>query len=197
MKIKKNWRFWEAIARLILRNRFKILFLLFAVTTFWISQWKYMRFTFSEANLLPDQHEENIRYNEFLNLFGEEGNVMLLAIKDPELFSENKLEAWNELSSKLDSYEEIDFTLSIENLKVLSKNIKTKKFELVQFIKQKPETKEDFNLLKQQFYRELPFFENLLFNKKTQTVRTAIYMKTEVVNSAARKTLFSIHSYQS
>lgn len=187
MKIKKNWRFWEAIARLILRNRFKILFLLFAVTTFWISQWKYMRFTFSEANLLPDQHEENIRYNEFLNLFGEEGNVMLLAIKDPELFSENKLEAWNELSSKLDSYEEIDFTLSIENLKVLSKNIKTKKFELVQFIKQKPETKEDFNLLKQQFYRELPFFENLLFNKKTQTVRTAIYMKTEVVNSAARK----------
>jgi predicted RND superfamily exporter protein len=70
---------------------------------------------------------------------------------------------------------------------VLSKNIKTKKFELVQFIKQKPETKEDFNLLKQQFYRELPFFENLLFNKKTQTVRTAIYMKTEVVNSAARK----------
>lgn len=187
MKIKKNWRFWEAIARLILRNRFKILFLIFAVTTFWISQWKYMRFTFSEANLLPDQHEENIRYNEFLNLFGEEGNVMLLAIKDPELFSENKLEAWNELSSKLDSYEEIDFTLSIENLKVLSKNIKTKKFELVQFIKQKPETKEDFNLLKQQFYRELPFFENLLFNKKTQTVRTAIYMKTEVVNSAARK----------
>ena len=70
---------------------------------------------------------------------------------------------------------------------MLSKNIKTKKFELVQFIKQKPETKEDFNLLKQQFYRELPFFENLLFNKKTQTVRTAIYMKTEVVNSAARK----------
>ncbi len=187
MKKKGNWNFWEGVARLILRNRFKLLLLLLAVTMFWVTQWKHMRFTFTEANLLPDKHVENIRYNEFLELFGEEGNVLVLAVQDPELFSEGRLEAWNQLSRKLGSFEEIDFTISIENLNVLSKNKQIKKLELVPFINQKPETEEDFSQLKQQLFKELPFFENLLFNKETQTVRTAVYMKTEIVNSAARK----------
>ncbi|MDO7592122.1 MAG: MMPL family transporter [Flavobacteriaceae bacterium] len=187
MKKKGNWNFWEGVARLILRNRFKLLLLLLAVTMFWVTQWKHMRFTFTEANLLPDKHAENIRYNEFLELFGEEGNVLVLAVQDPELFSEGRLEAWNQLSRKLGSFEEIDFTISIENLNVLSKNKQIKKLELVPFINQKPETEEDFSQLKQQLFKELPFFENLLFNKETQTVRTAVYMKTEIVNSAARK----------
>ena len=187
MKKKGNWNFWEGVARLILRNRFKLLLLLFAVTTFWVTQWKHMRFTFTEANLLPDKHVENIRYNEFLELFGEEGNVLVLAVQDPELFSEGRLEAWNKLSKELGSFEEIDFTISIENLNVLSKNKQIKKLELVPFINEKPETEEDFSQLKQQLFKELPFFENLLFNKETQTVRTTVYMKTEIVNSAARK----------
>ena len=187
MKKKGNWNFWEGVARLILRNRFKLLLLLLAVTMFWVTQWKHMRFTFTEANLLPDKHAENIRYNEFLELFGEEGNVLVLAVQDPELFSEGRLEAWNKLSKELGSFEEIDFTISIENLNVLSKNKQIKKLELVPFINQKPEPEEDFSQLKQQLFKELPFFENLLFNKETQTVRTAVYMKTEIVNSAARK----------
>jgi len=187
MKKKGNWNFWEGVARLILRNRFKLLLLLLAVTTFWVTQWKHMRFTFTEANLLPDKHAENIRYNEFLELFGEEGNVLVLAVQNPELFSKGRLEAWNQLSKELGSFEEIDFTISIENLNVLSKNKQIKKLELVPFINQKPETEEDFSQLKQQLFKELPFFENLLFNKETQTVRTAVYMKTEIVNSAARK----------
>ena len=187
MKKKGNWNFWEGVARLILRNRFKLLLLLFAVTTFWVTQWKHMRFTFTEANLLPDKHAENIRYNEFLELFGEEGNVLVLAVQDPELFSKGRLEAWNQLSKELGSFEEIDFTISIENLNVLSKNKQIKKLELVPFINEKPETEEDFSQLKQQLFKELPFFENLLFNKETQTVRTTVYMKTEIVNSAARK----------
>ena len=187
MKKKGNWNFWEGIARLILRNRFTLLIILFAATAFWVSQWKYMRFTFTEANLLPNQHEENIRYNEFLKLFGEEGNVMVLAVQDPDLFSAGRLDAWNELSAKLGSYEEIDFTLSLDNLRVLSKNKRKNKFEMIPFQAKKPETEAEFALLKQQLFKELPFFENLLFNKETQTVRTAVYMKTEIVNSAARK----------
>ena len=98
MKKKNNWRFWEAIARLILRNRFSFILLLIGVTLFWASQWKHMRFTFTEANLLPDNHPENIHYNDFLTLFGEEGNVLVLAINDADFFQKEKLKAWKALS---------------------------------------------------------------------------------------------------
>ena len=103
-----------------------IILALVGVTIFWVSQWQYMRFTFTEANLLPDDHPENIKYNDFLSLYGEEGSVLVLAVKDPSLFTPTKLEAWKHLSEHLNSCEEIDFVLSIDNVKELVKN-KTKK----------------------------------------------------------------------
>ncbi|MDP2160233.1 MAG: hypothetical protein Q8K02_07110, partial [Flavobacterium sp.] len=58
--------FWEAIARIILRNRIVILSLIVLFTVFMAIQWKNMRFTYTEANLLPDHHEVNEEYKHFL-----------------------------------------------------------------------------------------------------------------------------------
>ena len=187
MKRKNKWSFWEAIARLILRNRIVLILLLFAVTAFWASHWENMRFTFTEANLLPDNHPENVTYNQFLSLFGEEGSVIVIAVKDPNLFTPEKLVAWKSLSENIQSYNEIDFVLSIDNAKQLVKNKQKKKFELQPLLEEVPQDSTTFSLFKQKLFYELPFYENLLLNKETGTIRMAIYMKQEVVNSAARK----------
>ncbi len=187
MKKKNNWRFWEAIARLILRNRFSFILLLIGVTLFWASQWKHMRFTFTEANLLPDNHPENIHYNDFLTLFGEEGNVLVLAINDADFFQKEKLKAWKALSDELMAFDEIDFVLSIDNIKELVKNNKKKKFELRPIVSTLPEDDEEIALFKQKLFYELPFYENLLLNKSTGTIRMVINMEKDIVNSAARK----------
>ena len=83
--------FWEAIARLILRNKIFILIAIVLTTVFFSLQWKHMRFTFTEANLLPDDHEVNLIYNNFLDVFGEEGNLIVLGVKDSSLFSVKEL----------------------------------------------------------------------------------------------------------
>ena len=82
--------FWETVARLILRNRFIILFLVVLVTGFFGMQWNKMRFTYTEANLLPDDHPINIEYNNFLDIFGEEGNLIVMGVKDSTLLTVNK-----------------------------------------------------------------------------------------------------------
>ena len=187
MKRKNKWSFWEAIARSILRNRIVLILLLFAVTVFWASHWDNMRFTFTEANLLPDNHPENITYNKFLSLFGEEGSVIVIAVKDSSFFTPKKLTAWKSLSEKIQDYDEIDFVLSIDNAKELVKNKQKKKFELKPLLEEVPQDSTTFSLFKQKLFYELPFYENLLLNKETGTIRIVIYMKQEVVNSAARK----------
>ena len=121
--------------------------LLFAVTAFWASQWDNMRFTFTEANLLPDNHPENINYNEFLSLFGEEGSVVVIAVKDPSLFTPKKLSTWKELSEKIQAFEEIDFVLSIDNIKELVKNQKKNKFELKPLLEEIPQDSTRFSLI--------------------------------------------------
>ena len=187
MKKKNNWSFWEGVARLILRNRFPLIIVLIGITVFWVSQWQHMRFTFTEANLLPDNHPQNIQYNDFLSLFGEEGSVLLIATKDPALFSTEKLTAWKALSEQLTAFDEIDVVLSIDNVKELVKNKQKKKFELTPLLEAIPKDSSAFAKFKQKLFLELPFYQNLLFNKDSGTVRMAIYMNQDVVNSSARK----------
>ena len=80
-----------------------------------------MRFTYTEANLLPDDHEVNVTYNEFLNIFGEEGNLIILGVKDSTLFSVEKLNAWNQLSEDFKAYDEVETVVSINELQKLVK----------------------------------------------------------------------------
>ena len=96
--------FWEVIARIILRNKIGILIGIIFVTIAFSTQWNNMRFTHTEANLLPDDHEVNLTYNEFLSIFGEEGNLIILGVKDSTLFTVEKLNAWNQLSQDFKAF---------------------------------------------------------------------------------------------
>ena len=78
--------FWATTARIILRNRITILIGVFLFTIFMSMQWKDMRFSNTEANLLPDNHPVNLAYQDFVLRFGEEGNIIAIAVKDSALF---------------------------------------------------------------------------------------------------------------
>ena len=179
--------FWEVVARLILRNRIAILIGVFLITLFFSYQWKNMRFTYTEANLLPDDNEVNITYNEFLKVFGEEGNLIVLGIKDSTLFSVEKLNAWNKLADDFKKFPEVDAVLSIKDLQRLVKNTEQEKFELEPFIKDSIHSKEQIAVLEQELFEQYPFYNNFLFNKDTKTIRTAIYLDKDIVNTSARK----------
>ena len=179
--------FWEVAARLILRNKIIILIIIALATLFLSTQWKYMQFTFTEANLLPDDNEVNITYNEFLKIFGEEGNLVVLGIKDSTLFTVKKLNAWNRLSESFKNYDEVDAVLSIKDLQKLVKNTEQEKFDLEPFIKDSLTSLAEIDTLQQELFQKYPFYDNFLFNKETRTIRTAIYLNKEIVNTSARK----------
>jgi len=179
--------FWEIVARLILRNKIAILVIIVLATLLLSYQWKNMRFTYTEANLLPDDNEVNITYNEFLKIFGEEGNLVVLGVKDSSLFTVEKLNAWNRLSESFKHYEEVETVLSIKDLQKLVKNTEKEKFDLEPFIKDSLYSMAEIDTLQQELFQQYPFYDNFLFNKETKTIRTAIYLKKDIVNTPARK----------
>jgi len=187
MKKKSRFSFWGSVARLILRNRFLILLGIVATTFFWASQWQYMQFTYSEANLLPDKHPENVRYQKFLHTFGEEGNLIVIALQDTAFFQADKLKAWEKLNQKLTAFPEIESVLSVENLQGLTKNTQKERFDFVPLLDSTSRDQKTLNQFKQRLFLELPFYKDLLFNPETGTIRSLVYMKKDVVNTAARK----------
>ncbi|MEL6918143.1 MAG: MMPL family transporter, partial [Bacteroidota bacterium] len=187
MVAKLTTGFWAVIARIILRNRILILLLIAAVTTFLAFQWENMRFSTSEANLLPDDHPINLEYNSFLELFGEEGNTIVFAVKDSSLYTPSKFNRWNKLSKQLQAFPEVDFVLSTENLQELVKDNEKQEFILQPFIKDIPKTKKAVDTLAEHLFNDLPFYENLIYNKESRTIRTVMYLDKDIVNTAVRK----------
>ena len=179
--------FWDFIARFILRNRIALLITLVIFTIFMAFQWKNMRFTYTEANLLPDNHKINQEYNSFLEKFGEEGNLVVIGFKDSTFFTEKNILLWENFISEIKKDKAVEFTLSIENLKVLKKDTVNQKLKLVPFINKAEFTAEYIKEKESEFFNNLPFYEGMLFNKETGSVRFAIYMNKEIVNTSARK----------
>ena len=54
--------FWELIARIILRSRIVILGCIILITILLAFQWKNIRFTQTEANLIPADDKVNVDY---------------------------------------------------------------------------------------------------------------------------------------
>ncbi|WP_430467319.1 efflux RND transporter permease subunit [Winogradskyella ouciana] len=179
--------FWEAVARLILRNKIFILITVIAATVFFSMQWKHMRFTNTEANMLPDDHEVNLAYNEFLEIFGEEGNLVVIGVKDSTLFTVKQLNAWNDLAESFKPYDEVETVISIKDLQKLVKNTKKEQFDLEPFIKDSITNVEQIKILQEELFKKYPFYDNFLFNAETKTIRTAVYIKKDIVNTSARK----------
>ena len=189
MKKKFKVGFWEFIARIVLKNRLAILGVIILITIFLGSQWKNIQFSFSEANLLPDNNNINNEYNAFLDKFGEEGNLIVVGVKDDAFFTPKAFAAWNKLMTEIKGQKEIDLVVSVNDLKQLKKNDSLQTFEMVPFVDvTKTNSVEYLQTIKKDLFENMPFYEGLLFNKKNGTLRSAIYMDKEIVNTAARKT---------
>ena len=178
--------FWTKIAGFILRNRYLVLIAVAIITGLLVTQMKYMRFSYTEANLLPKDHEANIQYDKFLDIFGEEGNLVILGVKDSTIFTPVKFNAWNKLVKELDSVKQVDFTVSIADVKQLKADRKKRKFVLEPLFEKEPTTNEEVNKIKKQLFEKLPFYDNLLYNDQG-TLQTAIYIDKDIVNTPARR----------
>ena len=181
-------RFWDALASIILRNRLAILLLIGLCTLLMTTQWSKMRFTYTEANLLPDDHPINLKYNDFLEIFGEEGNLIVLGVKDSLLFSVENLNAWNRLSKSFENNPYVETVVTLQDLKKLVKNKQKQQFDFIPFIKDSLRTVEDLGLLKSSLLKDFPFYDNVLFNEDGKAIRSAIFLKKSIVNTAERKT---------
>ena len=179
--------FWSTVANLILKNRIIILLLILGLTFFWSNQWKNIQFTYTEAKLLPDDHPESLIYDDFKNKFGEEGNLIVIAVKDSLLFSEKNFNAWNKLSQKINEYPEVNFVLSFNNIKDLVKDNDNKRFILKEIFEDNKFDLENIAKFKEKIFYDLPFYNKLLLGNQNKTVRTIISLNTEIVNTEIRK----------
>ena len=177
---------WEKFARLILRNRILLLVLVLINTIFLSTQWKNIRFSYSEANLMPNDHPFNIAYNDFVDVFGEEGNLLIIAVNDSLLFDTTNFNAWIKLSDSFKLKKEVNNVLHVGNFPIIKKDKIKKEFRIDSLKNESFTSNKKITEFKALLFNDFPFYENILFNKKTGTIQTAIYLDKQVINNIER-----------
>ena len=152
--------FWELIARIVLRNRVLMLSIIVVITAVLALQWKNIHFAFTDANLLPDDNIVNLEYNNFLNKFGEEGNLVIIGVKDDAIYTPKAFASWSKMMNTLKGEKAVDLVISLNDLKKLQKNDSLAIFELVPYIDQSKTLDPAYLLkIKNELFNDLPFYE--------------------------------------
>jgi predicted RND superfamily exporter protein len=176
--------FWPFIARVILRNRVWCIAGILLLTGFFISQWKYVKFSNEETSVLPNDHPEIIKYTQFTDVFGEEDNAILIAVEGRDLFTSTSFNAWNRLSKQLEAAPEIVSVISLENIEEIVRN--GSKLEAQAFNPREALSDENAKYKLYHLFERLPFYENLIYDPGSRAIRTIAFMDPDVVNTKVR-----------
>ena len=118
----------DNFSNFILRYRVFFVSIIFLFTIFMAYQSQFVRYNYNFAQTVPDSDEDMIYYKEFKKIFGEDGNVFAIGLKDSLIFDIKIFNNYNKYVQNLESIKGINGVLSLPNLKVLTKDEVNKSF---------------------------------------------------------------------
>src|SRR5665811_1080592 len=104
---------WIRVSRIILRNRILLLSVLAAITIFFGYHARNVEMSYEYASLLPTKEQAYKDYQKFVDVFGEEGNLIIVGIQDSNFFQLEKFRKWQTLCSQLSEVEGVENLLSV------------------------------------------------------------------------------------
>ena len=118
---------WAKISRFILRNKLFLLLALLVATIFMANKAKDVLYSYEFMPLLPADDPVYVEYQDFLNYFGEEGNVMVVGFQADSLFQVDKFNAFYNLCTDLKQVSGVENVVSLLQAQNMFKNEQTKR----------------------------------------------------------------------
>ena len=176
---------WRKIASIILRNRLSILIGLVVFVTGLIlaSYFLGVRFTTSNAQLLPSDDLVMVNFKDFQESFGSEDNVIVIGYEDESMAQPEKLQAWQSLTKNILEIEGIDGMFSMTEAKKLVRDTVNGGFVTQNIIPANHQN--DYTQMRSDI-SNYPFYESMLYNKDNEAMQAVIYMDPEIVDSKKR-----------
>ncbi len=177
----------DNFSNFILRFRIFFISLIFFFTLYMAYQSQFVRYNYNFSQTVPDSDEDMIFYKNFKKIFGEDGNVFAIGLKDSSIFDLQVFSNYNKYVQRLESIEGINGVLSLSNLKVLTKDAKNKNFKFENLYNPFPETQNELDSLIILSKRQ-KFYENKILNDNG-AITLLITIDKLILNSSDRNDL--------
>lgn len=182
---------WALISRLILRYKLFLLLAIGVATFFMAKKAGRVLYSYEFMSLLPEDDPISIEYQEFLNYFGQEGNVMVVGFQSDSLFRLENFNAFHDVCNRLKNVVGVEEVMSLLQVYDMEKNLDLKSFEFKSISPSPLESQEQVNLVEQKISK-LPFYNKLFYNPEKKTYLMALTLDKSFLNSEARVDLIHL-----
>jgi len=176
---------WESIARQVLKFRLLLATLLLSVTVFMGYHAAQVQMSYDFTRTVPTDNPKYVAYQAFRKKFGEDGNLMVVAVQTDSLFKENIFNDYTDLIEQLRKAPGVDDVLGVSSAINLVKVDSAEKLKGVPIFPRRHLSQAEIDSSKALFLG-LPFYRGLLYNPGTHAWLTAIHVNKDVMNTARR-----------
>ena len=176
---------WSKIPHIVLKYRLILIILLLAFTGFMAYKAQDVKMAFNFNTAVPETDENYKYFQQFKDKFGEDGNILVLGVKDSALYELETFLEYKKLTDEIAAMEEITNVISLSSLQKVEKDTENRAFKLSPLIEQAPETQEELDqILKAAM--DLKFYSGQILNYENGATLILINMDRDVLNSKRR-----------
>lgn len=173
------------ISRIILRNRILLIILISVFTAYMAFEALSVKLSYENTSLLASKDSAMIDYQKFKAQFGEDGNVLMIGIKDPDIFRLEHFKGWYDLGDSIRAIDGVQEVISFTRGINLVKNEATHQFDYYPLVRQRPSTQAEVDSLKNTILG-LKFYKGILYNPAANAALMAITLDKNKLNDRTR-----------
>ncbi|HMR82330.1 MAG TPA: efflux RND transporter permease subunit, partial [Niabella sp.] len=176
---------WEKLGKAVLKYRFILLTILIAATILSGYQATKVQLGYEFTKAIPTNHPVNIAYQEFKKKYGEDGNMLIIGIQTDQLFTEKIFNQYVDLQNNLKKIPGVLDILSVPGAVTLVKDPASEKLQAKKIFPATTLTQAQLDESAATF-RNLPFYNGLLYNPVTNAYLMGLSMDAQIINSKKR-----------
>ena len=179
---------WIKASKIILRKKYFLLVVLAIITVFFGFYALRVEMSYEYSSLLSKKDQTYKDYRHFIDVFGEEGNLIVIGTHDPDFFRLDHFKRWQRYCDELSAIDGVGSLISVANSYNLEKNTDDRRFEIKKIFPETVNTQEELDGFVEEL-NSIPLYKRLLYNDQTDAYLLAITVNKEKMESDEREQL--------
>lgn len=175
--------FWFWLSKFILEHKVKLITIVMLLTLLMGFLASKTTLSYELPKILPTSDKNFKVYEEFKARYGEDGNVMIVAVETKEMYKLGFFQKWYDLTQTIKKHGGIKNVLSLANIAQIIKDDSAKKFKFEPILKSRPETQAEVDSLASKI-SNLPFYDGFIQNGDAHIM--AITFDQKILNDKIR-----------
>ena len=176
---------WFRLSRFILNNRIALLLAILGLTAFMGWQASQVQLSQELARILPQTDPDYVDYEGFKARYGEDGNVMVIGVETPRMYSIAFFNDWYDLNQRIRRIEGVKDVVSNANLFNIIRDDSLQRFRFVPLVPRKPTTQTEVDSIAARIAR-LPFYAGFVSDSSGRAHLMGITFDQRALNSTDR-----------